>query len=710
MQKTKQLTSLLFVFLITFSVISCGSDSSPECETPPPNPAASANPPMAHISSSPVEALPGETMKLSGSESSDPDGNQIITYTWSQTDGEPVELSNTDQMETTFVVPYKETPLQFSLVVTDDTGLSSEPAIIDIPVHYAPPLPPEDQEEDQEDGQGEDQKENRKDAVYVSPNGSDAPEATGDSDSPVASLSRAVELAVEWGRPKIYMMAGEYTDDVTISTSHLTIEGISGTDDMGIIPLGDDTVTITAATGAKQVIMISGASDITIKNIAFVGSSHAPYPRAMKIESSSDITIAGATFKTPGSELNKYCRDVEIVAGFNVTITNSSFENGGLCKSHSSIVATNGDNLVVSSAPEGLKDEIVAGPNAFTFKPGNEISLTAVQISGADNVSVAGNTIKTEAEKPLAETTSFIALMITDSRSVEIADNEIDVDGGGKSSFGLSLRGIQKAMDADVHENRILFRDVAGPGVAAIKISSRQRDSRFDVRRNLLRLEPKLGVTMDMTGVEISSSLNPTTFRMINNVVNMTSPAMDDRASRTALRLLGMPPSSAASVFNNTFLVTGIWGEVHAIFSDAAANLDGNILAIATVNNIFLVNSASANNSFFSIREACATRDCVTNTNANLMNSVTGSDVYIRYYDSITARVVRFSGPVPGNYTWRFDNTYFYSLVDGELEGALREPVWFLARDLGINLAGVADDIRGAPRSDGRADIGAFEY
>jgi large repetitive protein len=65
-----------------------------------------------------------EPVQLDGSGSFDPDG-QEITYQWQQEGGLPVTLSDDTAVLPTFVAPDQPTVITFSLIVTDELGLSS---------------------------------------------------------------------------------------------------------------------------------------------------------------------------------------------------------------------------------------------------------------------------------------------------------------------------------------------------------------------------------------------------------------------------------------------------------------------------------------------------------------------------------------------------------------------------------------------------------
>jgi hypothetical protein len=80
---------------------------------------------------------------LDGSTSSDPGGHLPLTYQWTQTDGPSVVLSSDTAMKPTFTSPTVngETPLTFSLVVTNSIGQSSPADTVVITVEKRMCLP-----------------------------------------------------------------------------------------------------------------------------------------------------------------------------------------------------------------------------------------------------------------------------------------------------------------------------------------------------------------------------------------------------------------------------------------------------------------------------------------------------------------------------------------------------------------------------------------
>ena len=72
------------------------------------------------------QQVPGGTLvTLNGSGSNDPDGD-TLTYSWSQTLGPTVTLSDTSVAQPTFTAPTvsSDTLLQFQLTVSDPNGLT----------------------------------------------------------------------------------------------------------------------------------------------------------------------------------------------------------------------------------------------------------------------------------------------------------------------------------------------------------------------------------------------------------------------------------------------------------------------------------------------------------------------------------------------------------------------------------------------------------
>jgi hypothetical protein len=115
-------SKLLTVVLYSSLAISCGGGgggtSAPTAPAGNLEPIANAGPDQA------VEVSSG-IVTLNGSSSSDPEGSSL-SFQWVQTGGSPVNLADADTVLPSFSVPSVADVLSFSLVVTDDAGLSSQ--------------------------------------------------------------------------------------------------------------------------------------------------------------------------------------------------------------------------------------------------------------------------------------------------------------------------------------------------------------------------------------------------------------------------------------------------------------------------------------------------------------------------------------------------------------------------------------------------------
>jgi serine protease len=79
--------------------------------------------------------LPGASVTLDGSASQDLDG-EIVSYAWTQTAGEPVDLLGADGPVATFTAPASSGTLTFQLTVTDnegETGSDSVDVLVNLP-------------------------------------------------------------------------------------------------------------------------------------------------------------------------------------------------------------------------------------------------------------------------------------------------------------------------------------------------------------------------------------------------------------------------------------------------------------------------------------------------------------------------------------------------------------------------------------------------
>jgi hypothetical protein len=88
-------------------------------------------PPVADAGTN-LTVVPGATVQLDGSGSSDPNGD-ALTYQWSQIAGPTVTLSSTSAAQPTFTAPASPTTLTFQLIVNDGQQ-NSTPASVTITV------------------------------------------------------------------------------------------------------------------------------------------------------------------------------------------------------------------------------------------------------------------------------------------------------------------------------------------------------------------------------------------------------------------------------------------------------------------------------------------------------------------------------------------------------------------------------------------------
>ena len=94
-------------------------------------------PPVANAGSDLIVSV-GEVVTLNGTQSADSD-NDLMTFSWTQDSGEPVEILNADTLTPSFVAPASKQPLTFSLVVSDGQD-ESTPDTVSIAISNRAPL------------------------------------------------------------------------------------------------------------------------------------------------------------------------------------------------------------------------------------------------------------------------------------------------------------------------------------------------------------------------------------------------------------------------------------------------------------------------------------------------------------------------------------------------------------------------------------------
>ncbi|MEE8461825.1 MAG: hypothetical protein V3S50_06850, partial [Acidobacteriota bacterium] len=87
--------------------------------------------PIASAGLDQTGVAPGGLVVLDGTGSSDPEGDSIVIYRWTQLGGDPVVLNNADTATPTFITENDQTYV-FQLIVEDSLGVVSAPDIVTI--------------------------------------------------------------------------------------------------------------------------------------------------------------------------------------------------------------------------------------------------------------------------------------------------------------------------------------------------------------------------------------------------------------------------------------------------------------------------------------------------------------------------------------------------------------------------------------------------
>ena len=226
-----------FCVLISISCNSApaGGSQQPECQTdadcaedeicqdgecipdeaPPPDP----RPPVAKAGSD-IEVNEGDSVVLSGEQSSDPDGDELA-YSWAQTSGPEVQLRNANQDRCSFTAPdvQEATTLTFALTVSD--GQRTDTDQITVTVRDVNQPPTADAGNDQTVGE----------ATSVFLDGSDSTDPDGDTLTFIwrQTLGPSVTLDDENGAETGFA-APEVDADVTCTFELTVSDGRGGTD------------------------------------------------------------------------------------------------------------------------------------------------------------------------------------------------------------------------------------------------------------------------------------------------------------------------------------------------------------------------------------------------------------------------------------------------------------------------------------------------
>ncbi|MBN1283106.1 MAG: hypothetical protein JXA24_04955 [Proteobacteria bacterium] len=676
-------------FLILMAGASCGGGELPDEALLDPNPDISNLLPVAVIAADPINAAYGETVSLDGSGSYDPDGDEIATFSWSQTSGEPIEISGADEAEASFVAPGTPTVITIQLIVTDSAGNSSAPAIAEITV-TEDGLPPDDGEQ--------------LTAVYVSGTmGNDA--NSGSPLRPVATIGRGILIAAANGLSDIFVMEGTYEEEIALQGG-LDLRGCAASwDEEGDVTYAASNAgtIVKAPAGAAQAMTADGISDTSVRCFSIEGGSAPLESRSILITDSQGIALLDLSFVTPGSA-GGLCRDVDVQGSETVSISSSAFRNSGECD----------DYIAVSvGASQGVEMDALEGPLAVAIEPGNESYLKAFQAVDSDSVVFRGVAVAGSA--PLSSSAVFTGVALGDTTGAVVEDNSIDVQ-GTSASAGVSLRCTAQAVHYTVAGNTFSLEDVAG-SLAGVRINCPMPGGTFDIERNRFRLVPAANTEMETTGVDVQAQMKPLNVSVVNNIFTMTL-APSDHSDKTGIELTNLNAASNVSAMHNTFIIMGSQGELHTVGSDSSD------VQFDSLGNIAFVYGNNVKNSLFRLRKACQTNFCARGIVANLVNEDFFATPLLMayYYDTAENEALEvinecdLAMPPPQCGTSEVDRR------DNQINAAMIVPFFDtdagelmpdnqpLAKDLGPLGTGVAVDVDGKERSDSLPDIGATEY
>ncbi|MBW2107666.1 MAG: PQQ-binding-like beta-propeller repeat protein [Deltaproteobacteria bacterium] len=293
--------------------------------------------------------VPGDTVILDGSNSSDPDDG-IASYLWAQTAGRVVAISDQSAVKTSFVAPEEDgdgVSLTFRLTVTDNGGSqSSDTCIVNVTSSNEPPLA--DAGPDQQVGGG--------DLVTLSAGGST------DSDG-VISAYRWMQI---WGDPVTLSdqtaveptFAAPEQEDGRAVIFELTVTDNGGlqSSDTCIVNVSNSNTAPTADTGPAQDILEgatvtldgSNSSDSDGEIMAYRWAQTAGPPVALSVPGAQAPTFVAPPVGPQGTVLGfrlTVTDDAGLRSGQETTITVNDNGITGFPDGVTTFVTTNGDDM-----------------------------------------------------------------------------------------------------------------------------------------------------------------------------------------------------------------------------------------------------------------------------------------------------------------------------------------------------------------------------
>jgi len=655
------------------------------------DPDVSNLPPVAVITVTPEQVASFALVTLDASESFDPDGEEIVGYSWTQTGGYEMELSATDTVQTTFEAPVSGV-LTFELVVQDVSGNSSLPASVEIGVEFDPPF---------------DQDVDIMEAVFVSAStGSDDPMQSGSYLFPVKTIGRGIEVAQAASLEDIYVMEGTYEESVSIPDAialHGCVASVNFDDGAITHAAGRSTTKIKAPAGAQSAVKIAGATGASIECFTVEGGTDAAKSMGIDVADSQDIEIRNVSVSTPGAA-GALCQDISIDGTLIASISDADFQNSGTCDIYTAISIDESSDVTVDDADGAVEIEV---------SPGSESYVKAIESSDSDGTALSGISIDSTAA--LGATTAFSGIVLGDSPISTVEGNSIAVQ-GALAATGISMRCTGAPIDHVVEANEIEL-DGAATAVKGIRVKCPIADALFRIQRNRIWLTPDANAAIPVTGIEVAAQGVPLEVSAVNNVITMTM-AASDKADKTGVELSKLGSASAISILHNSFLMMGGTGDIYAIGSDRDST------QFAASGNIMFVYSSSADNALFRLKEACQANYCAKDVVANLVNAdFFSTPVKMAYYydtaateamdvinecDLATPPAQCVSDEVhhSANAIDAGMNESYFNFEAGMLGSAHQA----LVIDLGPVGLGVDEDLYANPRSDGLPDIGPVEH